>query len=146
VSPLAQVEAGLSAAAASSGVQVSSLADGGLQLRATGDAAFGSAKATLSPRFTAFLQALARELQAHPELTASITGHTDSQGGAKANERLSTARARATQHQLLSQGVVASRVTAEGKGAREPIAGNDSAEGRAANRRVDIVLATSDPR
>jgi outer membrane protein OmpA-like peptidoglycan-associated protein len=140
-SPWAQLEADLTAAAQTSGVQMESQAGGGLLLRAGGDAAFGSGKAQLSPGFKAFLQELARQMQAQPGLKASISGHTDSVGSAKANERLSAARARAVQHELATQGVAAPRLTAEGKGAREAIAGNDSAEGRAANRRVDIVLA-----
>ena len=141
VPTLAQVEAGLADAATASGVQLSNLPSGGLLLRASGEVAFGSTKATASPRFKTFLQALAHQLQAHPEVMTSITGHTDSVGGAKGNERLSLARARAVQHELVSQGVAVGRLVADGKGAREPIAGNDRAEGRTANRRVDIVLA-----
>lgn len=141
-STLAQVASALAGPASENGVQVSTLPAGGLLLRATGDAAFGSAKASLSPRFTAFLQALAHEMQAHGELTADITGHSDSIGNARSNERLSAARANAALHYLTSHGVAAARLVAEGKGQREPIASNDTADGRAANRRVDIQLVS----
>lgn len=139
---LAQVEASLAASATANGVDLDRQPGERLQVRARGDAAFGSAKASLSPRFKSFLQELARQMQAHPEISATITGHTDSIGNVKGNERLSLARARAVQHELVGQGVGAGRVSAEGKGAREPVAGNDSAEGRGANRRVDIVLGS----
>jgi outer membrane protein OmpA-like peptidoglycan-associated protein len=141
-SALAQVASALAGPATENGVQVSTLPSGGLLLRATGDAAFGTAKANLSPRFSVFLQALSHEMQTHGDLTAEITGHSDSVGNARSNERLSAARAQATQRYLTSHGVASTRLVAEGKGQREPIASNDTAQGRAANRRVDIQLAS----
>lgn len=142
---LVQVAAELGATSLAQGVQITSQPDGGLLLRASGDAAFASGKALLSPRYKAFLKELVRQLQAHPGVKASVLGHSDSQGTAKGNEQLSLARARAVQHELVVQGVAAQRLSAEGRGAREPVADNDSADGRAANRRVDILLASDAP-
>jgi outer membrane protein OmpA-like peptidoglycan-associated protein len=123
-----------------SGVQISTTPTGALRVRATGDAAFDTGSATISPRFGEFLQTLANGLQTFGTLSAKVSGHTDSTGDAQLNDRLSEARATATVNRLVSLGVPAARLLAEGRGQKEPIASNDSAEGRAANRRVDLLI------
>lgn len=123
-----------------SGVQISTTPTGALRIRATGDAAFDTASATISPRFGEFLQTLANGLQTFGTLSAKVSGHTDSTGDAQLNDRLSEARANATVNRLVSLGVPAARLLAEGRGQKEPIASNDTAEGRAANRRVDLLI------
>jgi OOP family OmpA-OmpF porin len=66
------------------------------------------------------------------------TGHTDSIGTAKYNQRLSERRANAVKEYLVSKGIPASKVTTIGKGETQPVATNKTAEGRQKNRRVDI--------
>lgn len=73
--------------------------------------------------------------------TVVINGHTDSRGADDMNRRLSQARADAVRTYLVSQGVKANRLTAVGQGDSQPLATNDSAEGRANNRRVEMVIA-----
>ena len=85
-------------------------------------------------------EGLANGLQTYSSLSTKVSGHTDSTGDAQLNDKLSEARANATINRLVSLGVPATRLLAEGKGQREPIASNDSAEGRAANRRVDLLI------
>jgi OmpA-OmpF porin, OOP family len=65
-------------------------------------------------------------------------GHTDSIGSDAYNQKLSLRRARAVRDYLASRGVAADRITAEGKGERQPVAGNSTRQGRAKNRRVEI--------
>ena len=67
-----------------------------------------------------------------------MIGHTDSQGDAAYNQRLSERRAQAVQSYLVSRGVNPARMVAYGQGETQPIASNDTASGRAANRRVEL--------
>lgn len=69
-----------------------------------------------------------------------VEGHTDSRGSNRHNRELSQARAQAVRVYLISKGVAASRIIAVGKGEAEPIANNRTAEGRANNRRVEIIV------
>jgi outer membrane protein OmpA-like peptidoglycan-associated protein len=69
-----------------------------------------------------------------------VAGHTDSKGSASANQRLSLARAESVRTFLVRSGGAADRITAVGKGKDEPIADNRTAEGRANNRRVEIIV------
>jgi outer membrane protein OmpA-like peptidoglycan-associated protein len=69
-----------------------------------------------------------------------VEGHTDSQGGASYNQDLSQRRAQSVRDYLVTRGMASDRVTSEGFGLTRPIADNGSAEGRANNRRVEIVV------
>jgi outer membrane protein OmpA-like peptidoglycan-associated protein len=71
----------------------------------------------------------------------TVEGHTDSRGADAMNLELSQKRAEAVRDYLVSRGVAASTVTALGKGEQMPLADNDSTDGRATNRRVEIVVA-----
>jgi outer membrane protein OmpA-like peptidoglycan-associated protein len=77
-------------------------------------------------------------LNRNPELKVIIAGHTDNTGDTLNNLKLSQKRAEAVRVYLISRGVDASRLTARGYGDTEPTASNDSAEGRAKNRRVEL--------
>ena len=81
------------------------------------------------------------------ESKITVEGHTDSQGLASYNQELSQRRAQSVRDYLVSRGISADRVTAQGFGLTRPIADNASAEGRANNRRVEIVVlpAVSSP-
>jgi len=74
------------------------------------------------------------------DLTLNIEGHTDATGSAEINQKLSAARAQAVLTFLKEMGVPEARMTAKGFGPDQPIAPNDTAEGRARNRRVEIIL------
>jgi outer membrane protein OmpA-like peptidoglycan-associated protein len=69
-----------------------------------------------------------------------VEGYTDSTGSASKNQKLSTQRAESVRDYLVAQGVPSDRITAQGKGASSPVASNAKSEGRAMNRRVEIVL------
>ncbi len=81
-----------------------------------------------------------RLLQKHPDLQVSLEGHTDNSGDPIDNQRLSEARARTTLALIVAGGVDKRRLTASGLGGDKPVASNDTAEGRAQNRRIELVL------
>ena len=94
----------------------------------------------LKPESAPVIKQIAAGLEKNPALKLEIDGYTDSVGDANHNLDLSKRRAQAVQSVLVSQfGVDASRLTANGIGAGNPIGSNDTAEGRAANRRVEFV-------
>lgn len=113
----------------------------GIVITMPAEVMFHTGSARLLPRAKAKLDELATALgQLGANQQFVIEGHTDSRGGAVANERLSKRRANAVRAYLIEQGVDASRVVARGKGEDEPVASNEDAEGRAENRRVEIVV------
>ena len=79
-------------------------------------------------------------LLAHPGLALQIEGHTDSVGSDEFNQQLSERRASSVRDFLTEQGVPASSMTAHGFGKTQPVASNDTAEGRQRNRRVELVV------
>lgn len=94
----------------------------------------------LSEEFTAFLDDVVKRLRGNPGYSVEVTGHTDSVGSEEVNARISVARAQAAADYLMSQGIAASRIKVEGKGETLPISSNDTAAGRALNRRVEITI------
>ena len=85
------------------------------------------------------LNEAAETLKRHPELKIEVAGHTDSTGNQEVNTTLSKARADAVMQYLIDQGVQSS-LTAVGYGSSEPVADNETAEGRAQNRRVELKI------
>lgn len=86
------------------------------------------------------LRAVANSLRRYPNSTVQVVGHTDNTGSAEYNLDLSQRRAAAVSSILIGSGVSASRVLTIGRGEDQPIATNLTPEGRARNRRVDIVI------
>lgn len=76
----------------------------------------------------------------HPEIKVTITGHTDNVGSAASNMRLSQNRANNIKKMLVEKGIPADRITTVGKGETEPIESNNTPEGRAKNRRIEITI------
>lgn len=104
------------------------------------DILFATDSANLRPDLLRDLQAVARNLQQYPNSVIQIVGHTDNTGSAAYNQELSDRRARSVASSLISNGVPSNRVSSYGVGLSQPIASNNTAEGRAQNRRVDIVI------
>lgn len=86
------------------------------------------------------LAALASNLDQYPNSTIDVIGHTDSVGDASYNQNLSARRAAAVENILLNNGVSGARIRAYGRGETESIASNETESGRAANRRVEVVI------
>lgn len=113
----------------------------GMVITLSGGVLFETAKSELMPSAQVKLNDVATALMQEDPLSAIvIEGHTDSQGGADYNRTLSERRAEVVRDYLVSRGVAADRITARGLGLTRPIADNKSAEGRANNRRVEIVV------
>jgi outer membrane protein OmpA-like peptidoglycan-associated protein len=99
---------------------------------------FESGKAVLTRTSYAILDGVYESLREWSEVTLEIQGHTDSQGSAEFNQRLSQRRAQAVADYLTGKGISRSRIEAKGYGEDLPIADNSTAEGRAQNRRVEL--------
>ncbi len=101
---------------------------------------FDTGSANISGSSTGEVDNIAAILKAYPSIRIAIEGYTDNTGNADANMSLSKARADAVKDRLVTQGVQAERMTSAGFGTSNPIASNDTEEGRAQNRRIEIKL------
>ncbi|MFN9679186.1 MAG: outer membrane protein OmpA, partial [Betaproteobacteria bacterium] len=102
------------------------------------DALFDFDRADIKPDARAKLDDLVSKLAGMSLEVIIASGHTDSVGNDAYNEKLSVRRAEAVKAYLVGKGVDANRIYTEGKGERQPVADNKTAEGRAKNRRVEI--------
>lgn len=117
----------------------------GTVITLSGSVLFASGKSQLLPSAQKRLGQVAEVLsQGEKDSQIRIEGFTDSTGSASLNERLSQARADAVKQYLASNGVSSERMTSMGMGPSNPVADNASAEGRANNRRVEIILLNKD--
>lgn len=116
---------------------VNAEADGAIAFR---NVLFATGSAELLPVSTDELDRLAATLQQRPDYRVEIVGHTDNVGQPADNQRLSEARAQSVADYLTEQGIAADRVTARGAGETRPVAPNNTAEGRARNRRTTFRL------
>ncbi|MFZ3407832.1 OmpA family protein [Vibrio chagasii] len=101
---------------------------------------FATNSTELSDEGKAAVQPIVEVLQTYPQSTVNIVGHTDSTGAAEYNMMISKKRAAAVAAYIEEQGIEADRITASGEGEENPIASNDTAEGRAQNRRVEATI------
>jgi len=106
-----------------------------------GDVLFAFNKAELSAQAAPRLDKLANFLKQFPDRKLLIEGYTDGVGTDAINQKLSERRAAAVQSALVTRGVAPDRITVRGYGKEFPVADNASPEGRAMNRRVEIVIA-----
>ena len=107
------------------------------------DLNFEPGTATLTSTSQATVDELVIILKAHPDVKVTLEGHTDSQGDAAANKRLSQERAAAIKAKLVEQGALTpDRIRTAGYGEERPVAPNDSEDGRARNRRTELVVTS----
>ena len=101
---------------------------------------FATGKTRILPESEPAFEELSQFMQENPEVNILITGHTDNVGSDASNQRLSEGRANAVRRDLIMRGVDAERIETEGKGESEPIADNETDEGRAQNRRIEVTV------
>jgi outer membrane protein OmpA-like peptidoglycan-associated protein len=117
----------------------------GLVITLPGQVLFATGKSSLLPSSRQKLNEVADVLK-DQNRSIVVEGHTDSTGTDAKNDVLSQQRADSVKDYLVSRGVPSDRVTTRGFGASHPVTGNDSPEGRANNRRVEIIIETQSPR
>lgn len=133
LNPTYTVNNGLRVSSADQGILDSALANRTVE--------FESGKAALTPTGRAILDEMIRAMQKVKGRKVDIIGHTDNVGLRATNQGLSQARAEAVKAYLASHGINGDLLTASGQGSDRPIAGNDTAEGRARNRRIEFRIA-----
>jgi outer membrane protein OmpA-like peptidoglycan-associated protein len=121
------------------GVSVTRMGDN-ITLNMPGNITFKTNSAELDPAFGKVLNSVNIVVKEYNKTVVEIAGHTDNTGGAEYNQQLSERRANSVAQYLESQGLANNRVVTVGAGETRPIADNSTAEGRAANRRVELTL------
>jgi outer membrane protein OmpA-like peptidoglycan-associated protein len=118
----------------------------GLVITLPGNVLFASGKSALLSTAADKLDQIASVLKDEEDHKISIEGYTDSRGSDELNNRLSRDRADSVRRYLMSRGLAGEHIEASGLGSSRPVADNGSAEGRADNRRVEIVVSAIEPR
>ncbi|MEM1161353.1 MAG: OmpA family protein [Pseudomonadota bacterium] len=127
----------------------SSLAGTGAEVERQGDQllvtmpsqiTFDTGQAVIKPQFYGALNQVAATFNKYPQSYVDVIGHTDSRGTVAYNQGLSERRASAVQNYLTNQGVAPARMAAYGQGENAPVADNNTVDGRAANRRVELLI------
>jgi len=134
-----QQEAELRRQMAGSGVDIYREGDT-IRLQAPENITFDVNRSDVKPQFRPVLDQLAQSIQQYPGTVVQVEGHTDSTGSAAYNQTLSENRANSVRNYLVQRGVDSQRIYAVGYGFTRPIADNSTPEGRAQNRRVEILI------
>ena len=123
----------------STGVSVTRSGDN-IILNMPGNVTFATGSSNISADFYDVLNSVVLVLNEFEKTYIDITGHTDNTGSAQLNQSLSEARANSVSRYFTSQGVLSQRIVTRGQSFNQPMASNDTPEGRALNRRVEILL------
>jgi len=110
-------------------------------LNMPGNVTFATGSPNINAGFYDVLNSVAIVLKEYEKTTVDVIGHTDSVGGEQFNQTLSENRARSVAEYLSSQGILPARLLIAGMGETQPIADNDTPEGRTQNRRVNIQIS-----
>ena len=122
------------------GVTVNRSTDDRLWITLPGDLSFEANRSALKPGARAALDQVSLAVRRLGPVDVRIVGHTDSKGSAAANNALSLDRAASARDWLVARGLSPVRIAVAGRGAQDPVAGNDTDSGRASNRRVEILV------
>lgn len=128
-------------ATAGTGVDVTETDNGrAILLNLPNGVTFATNSYALEPQFLQTLDRIAQSMVQFPNSLIDVYGYTDSTGSIAYNQRLSEQRAQAVANYLVGHGVAASRIRSQGFGVGNPVASNDTEDGRARNRRVEIKI------
>ncbi|MDF3832497.1 OmpA family protein [Cupriavidus basilensis] len=125
---------------AGTGTQITEQPDGSLKVNIPSQVTFDTDSSSIKPSFRSVLDQVAQTLSQHPDVAATVVGHTDSTGNPNYNMQLSQRRAQSVAGYLGDRGVARGRLAAEGRGQTQPVADNATEAGRQQNRRVEIFL------
>jgi outer membrane protein OmpA-like peptidoglycan-associated protein len=114
--------------------------DRGVVITLSGSVLFATGKYHLLPAAQQKLDEVAKALLAQGFKEIIVEGHSDSRGSADSNQALSLNRARAVREYLVGNGITATQITARGMGETRPVASNNTPDGRANNRRVELIV------
>lgn len=114
--------------------------DSKILMRIPSQSVFGTNQAKIKPAFEPVLKTMAENLKKHPETMVRIVGHTDNSDSVLNSKTLSLRQANAFSNFLRLEGVSAERLLAEGKGSLEPIANNDTLQGRLKNFYIEVIV------
>lgn len=131
-------------AAGSAGSQMMDFVNGGFKGEGRfrfNNLTFNSGSAAIGGESGVEVDNMAKILAAYPDVKVNIEGYTDNTGNAAANVELSKARAEAVKARLGAAGIAADRIMTEGFGSANPVASNDTKEGQAQNRRIEVTFA-----
>lgn len=132
-------EAELRAELQGTGVSVTRIGDN-ITLNMPGNVTFATNSSDLSPAFFDVLTSVSKVLKEYDQTVVEVAGHTDSTGTDEYNQALSERRASSVAQFLQTQGVISQRLITVGVGETRPVADNGTADGRQANRRVEITM------
>jgi outer membrane protein OmpA-like peptidoglycan-associated protein len=121
------------------GIDVLKTQDNQLKVNVPADFSFDVGSAAIKPQMRPVLDQFAQGLD--PRMRVTVIGHTDNTGGPEINNRLSLERAASVRDYLRNRGLDTSKMIINGRGENEPVVANDTATGRAQNRRVEIYLS-----
>ncbi|MCL2161815.1 MAG: OmpA family protein [Betaproteobacteria bacterium] len=121
-------------------IKVTRTKDNRLRLAIPADVSFDTGRYDIKPNMRPILNRFAATLRNHPATQIAVVGHTDNTGSDEINDPLSINRAASTRDYLADRGVSERRIAIDGRGSYEPISTNNTAAGRAMNRRVDIYV------
>jgi outer membrane protein OmpA-like peptidoglycan-associated protein len=122
------------------GVSVTRMGDS-IVLNMPGNITFMTNSSDINASFYGTLNSVSLVLKEYEKTVVEVTGHTDGQGSDEYNQGLSERRANSVASYLIAQGLMPQRLVVQGMGKTQPIASNNTAEGRQANRRVEIKLS-----
>jgi OmpA-OmpF porin, OOP family len=100
---------------------------------------FDTGKSVVKPESQPIIEQIVQMLKSNPDLKIGVEGHTDNVGTPASNKTLSEARAKSVVSSIVAQGITAERLSPAGYGQDKPIGDNNTEEGRAKNRRVELV-------
>lgn len=116
-----------------------------IRLNMPGNVTFDTDQTNIRPEFQPVLDSVVKVANKYVQTTLRVAGHTDSTGSDSYNQRLSEHRALSVKDYLALRGVAPQRLSAVGYGESRPLASNDTAQGRAMNRRVELELIPPPP-